>query len=141
MTGFESPSDVHAGNAEVHGHQLRTALLDMGSVTEVSKIEFADGTLTAERNIEGAREVVTCKVPAVVSCEKGLNNPRSANLKGIMAAKKKPLETVDAAGASAGFKAVSLELPPPRPEGRILGEGAGAVSALIDALKNEAKVL
>jgi len=117
-------------------------MLDMGSVTEVNKLEFEGGTLTAERNIEGAREVVTCKTPAVVSCEKGLNSPRSANLKGIMAAKKKPLETVAAEGdLPVGFKAVSLTLPPPRAEGRILGEGAAAVPALIEALKNEAKVL
>lgn len=116
-------------------------MLGMASITEVSKLELADGTLTAERAIEGAREVVTCRTPAVISCEKGLNSPRSANLKGIMAAKKKPLEVVEAPAVESGFKAVSLTLPPARPEGRIVGEGAGAVPALIDALKNEAKAI
>jgi len=116
-------------------------MLGMPSITEVSKLELADGVLTAERSIEGAREIVTCPTPAVVTCEKGLNNPRSANLKGIMAAKKKPLETVDAPAVTAGFKLVSLTLPAPRAAGRIVGEGAAAVPALIDALKNEAKAL
>ena len=64
------------------------ARLGYGCVTEVSKLELADGTFTAERDIEGAREIVSCKTPAVISCNKGLNEPKPANLKSIMAAKK-----------------------------------------------------
>ena len=58
-----------------------------------------------------------------------------------MAAKRKPLEEVDAADVSPATTVTSLSLPPARPDGRILGEGAGAVDALIDVLRNEAKVL
>ena len=117
------------------------ARLGFACVTEVNKLELADGVFTAERDIEGAREVVTCKTPAVISCNKGLNEPRYANLKGIMAAKKKPLEDAAAELPDAGMEIVSLELPPARPAGRIIGNGAEAVPALIDALRNEAKAL
>ena len=116
-------------------------LLDMPSLTEVSKLELEGTTLTAERDIEGAREVVKCSAPAVVSCNKGLNEPRYANLKGIMQAKKKPLDEVEASDLQPGFSIESLTLPPERPAGRIVGEGAAAVGALIEALKNEAKVI
>jgi electron transfer flavoprotein beta subunit len=117
------------------------AHLGFGCVTEVNKLELQDGVFTAERDIEGAREVVTCKTPAVISCNKGLNEPRYANLKGIMAAKKKPLEEAAAELAAPAMAIVSLELPPARAAGKILGEGVDAVPALIDALRNEAKAL
>ena len=117
------------------------ARLGFACVTEVSKLELADGVFTAERDIEGAREVVTCQTPAVISCNKGLNEPKPANLKSIMAAKKKPLEEAPAELPAPAMEIVSLELPPPRAEGRIVGEGADAVPALIEALRNEAKAI
>ena len=117
------------------------ARLGFACVTEVTKLELADGNFTAERDIEGAREVVSCKTPAVISCNKGLNEPRYANLKGIMAAKKKPLEESAADLPAAAMEIVSLELPPARAAGRIIGEGAAAVPALIEALRNEAKAI
>ncbi|MCA8975830.1 MAG: electron transfer flavoprotein subunit beta/FixA family protein [Planctomycetes bacterium] len=115
--------------------------LGFGCVTEVSKLALEGDSFTAERDIEGAREVVTCKLPAVLSCQKGLNEPRYPNLKGIMAAKKKPLEEAAAQLPEAAIEIVSLALPPGRAAGRIVGEGAAAVPALIDALRNEAKAL
>ncbi len=76
--------------------------------------------------MEGAREVYECAIPAAVTADKGLNEPRYASLKGIMAAKKKPIETKDLASlglsadhAAARVKWTKLELPPPRPEGKI----------------------
>jgi electron transfer flavoprotein beta subunit len=117
------------------------ARLGFACVTEVVKLTLEGDTFTAERDIEGAREVLTCKTPAVLSCQKGLNEPRYANLKGIMAAKKKPFEEKAAELGGATLEIVSLALPPARPPGRIVGEGAGAVPALIEALRNEAKVL
>jgi electron transfer flavoprotein beta subunit len=116
-------------------------LLDMACVTEVSKLTLEGETFTAERDIEGAREVLTCKLPAVISCQKGLNEPRYPNLKGIMAAKKKPLEEIAAQVAEPAFTVEALALPPQRPPGKIVGEGAAAVPTLIAALRNEAKVL
>jgi len=116
------------------------ALLDLACVTEVKALTLDSSVFTAERDIEGGREVVRCPVPAVISTQKGLNEPRYASLKGIMAAKKKPFEEVAAQIPGAGVSVASLTLPPARPDGRILGEGADAVGALVDALKNEAKV-
>lgn len=116
-------------------------LLDMPCVTDVVELSIADGHCTAVRDIEGGREKVRCATPAVISSNKGLNEPRYANLKGIMAAKKKPTETIDADQIAAATTVTSISLPPERPPGRILGEGPGAVSALIEALQNEAKVL
>ena len=116
-------------------------MLGFGCITEVGKIELTDGVFHAERDIEGAREAVECKTPAVISCNKGLNEPRYANLKGIMSAKKKPLEEVAAEMPEPALSIESLELPAARAEGRILGEGADAVPALLDALSNEVKIL
>ena len=115
--------------------------LGFACVTEINKLGLDGDTFTAERDIEGAREVVTCKTPAVLSCQKGLNEPRYANLKGIMAAKKKPLDAVAAEVPAAGMEVIAMTLPPARAAGKILGEGAAAVPALIDALRNEAKAL
>src|SRR5262249_32541702 len=107
----------------------------------ISHLELANGKGTAEREVEGGIEVVEFTLPAVLTTDKGLNDPRYPALKGIMAAKKKPLE-VKAASNSAGSVAVlELSLPAGRKEGRILGEGPGCIPALIDALRNEAKVL
>jgi electron transfer flavoprotein beta subunit len=77
----------------------------------------------------------------VLTCTKGLNEPRYASLKGIMAAKKKPLEERDAAGLTDLLATRSMELPPARAEGRILGEGPGAVDELMRVLRQEAKIL
>ena len=111
------------------------ARLGFACVTEVTKLVLENGVFTAERDIEGAREVVTCKTPAVVSCNKGLNEPRYANLKGIMAAKKKPFVEQPAQLGARGVEVVSLTLPAARAAGKIVGNGAEAVPALIAALR------
>jgi electron transfer flavoprotein beta subunit len=118
-------------------------LLDLPSVSAVAHLEVADGKGTAEREIEGGIEEIEFTLPAVVTADKGLNEPRYPALKGIMAAKKKPLEvkTPAAESGGGGVTVLQLSLPAARKEGRIVGEGPGAVSALLDALRNEAKVL
>ncbi|MCA8943637.1 MAG: electron transfer flavoprotein subunit beta/FixA family protein [Planctomycetes bacterium] len=112
-------------------------ILDLPCVTEVQSLALEGGVYTAARDIEGAREVVSCPTPAVISTNKGLNEPRYANLKGIMAAKKKPLETIDVTTIAPATTVAELTLPPERPEGKILD----TVDELIAALKNDAKVL
>jgi electron transfer flavoprotein beta subunit len=77
----------------------------------------------------------------VITCNKGLNEPRYAGLKGIMAAKKKPLEEAEAAAVENQATVVQLALPAARKAGRIVGQGAEAVPALIKALRDEAQVL
>ncbi len=132
---FVGKQSVDSDDSQV-GPRL-AAMLGIASITEVAKLTLQDGTFTAERDIEGAREVVRCKAPAVITTQKGLNEPRYASLKGIMAAKKKPLEEIDAQKTTPATEVASLSLPPERPAGKILPD----VAALVAALKNEAKVL
>ena len=77
----------------------------------------------------------------MLTIDEGLNTPRLPNLKGIMAAKKKPLESRPAQLGDARVRVTKIELPADRPPGRILGEGVGAVPELIRLLQTEAKVL
>jgi len=116
-------------------------LLELPAVGAVAKLEIADGKGVAEREIEGGVEVVEFTLPAVVTADKGLNEPRYPALKGIMAAKKKPLDTKPITLAAPGLEFAALAYPPERQAGRIVGEGAEAVPALIEALRTEAKVL
>ena len=116
-------------------------LLGVPSVGAVGTLEIGDGKGSAEREIEGGVEVVEFALPAVVTAEKGLNEPRYPALKGIMAAKKKPLEVKPVTLGDAGLEVLELAYPPERKAGRIVGEGADAVPALIEALQTEAKVL
>jgi len=115
--------------------------LGIPCITEVVKLEIEDGKVVAEREVEGARETVEASLPCAITCMKGLNEPRFASLKGIMAAKKKPLETVEVDLGAPAVEVVAMTMPPARPEGRIVGEGAAAVPELVRALREEAKVL
>jgi electron transfer flavoprotein beta subunit len=115
--------------------------LQLPRANVVVKLELQGDKVVCRRQIEGAEEVVEMPTPCVVSAQKGLNEPRYASLKGIMAAKKKPIETKDAGNAEARLDVVKLEAPPPRPSGRIVGKGKDAVPELVRLLREEAKVL
>jgi electron transfer flavoprotein beta subunit len=105
------------------------------------KLELGEGTFKAEREVEGGSELVEGALPAVITAQKGLNEPRYASLKGIMAAKKKTIEEVDAVPATVGTQTIALALPPERAAGRKLeGDAAAQAQALIQTLKDEAKV-
>ena len=116
-------------------------LLDLPCVTGVSKLEIAGGKGTAQRAVEGAVEVVEFPLPAVITVDEGLNKERLPSLKGIMAAKKKPLETKPAQLGQPGVTITKMELPAERAAGRIVGEGAAAVPELVRLLQSEAKVI
>jgi electron transfer flavoprotein beta subunit len=127
-----------------YNHQvgpMLAELLGIPCITSVAHLRIEGGTIEAEREIEGGVEVVACALPAVITCDKGLNNPRLPSLKGIMAAKKKPLDTKPTALGPAGLEVLGLELPAERQPGRIVGEGPDAVPALVNLLRTEAKVL
>jgi electron transfer flavoprotein beta subunit len=115
--------------------------LDMPCVSVVVKLDINGTAATAEREIEGGREKVAFSLPAVVTCQKGLNTPRYASMKGIMMAKKKTVDEVATTLAPAKMKVAKFELPPPRADGKIVGEGPDAVPALVKALREEAKVI
>jgi electron transfer flavoprotein beta subunit len=116
-------------------------LLDIPSVSVVVELEIADGKARATREIEGGHEIVETGLPCLVTAQKGLNEPRYPSLKGIMAAKKKPIEELEAAAIESRIETISIGLPPARPTGRIVGEGVEAVPELVRLLKQEAKVL
>ncbi len=127
-----------------YNHQvgpLVAELLGLPCVTAVSHLDIEGTKGVAEREIEGGIEVVDFSLPAVLTTDKGLNEPRLPALKGIMAAKKKPLEVKAVQPGSGTVEIVALTPPPERKEGKIVGEGAGAVGELVRLLREEAKVL
>src|SRR5687767_1571099 len=112
--------------------------------------EAIDGegkTIRIGRQVEGGLEIFEVPLPAVLSAQKGLNEPRYPTLKGIMGAKKKEIKDVKASdlGISADapqLPVVTLEALPPRPPGRIIqGDVATAVKELVRSLREEAKVI
>jgi electron transfer flavoprotein beta subunit len=116
-------------------------LLDLPCVTTVAHLTIEGAKGIAEREIEGAVEVVEFPLPAVLTTDKGLNEPRYPALKGIMAAKKKPLEVKAAPVGPGALEILALAPPPERQAGKIVGEGVAAVSELVRLLREEAKVL
>jgi electron transfer flavoprotein beta subunit len=116
-------------------------LLGRACVTSVSKFEVTGNSLTAHREVEGGTDVLSMDLPAVLSITKGEFEPRYASLKGIMMAKKKPLEQKDAQATEGRLTLVSLVEPAQRAEGRIVGEGPEAASELVRLLREEAKAL
>ena len=138
---------VGGDNAQVPG--LVAEILDLPQVTTVVKVEVQDGKATVEREIEGAHETWDVTLPAVLSAQKGLNEPRYASLKGIMAAKKKLIETKGAAdlGLTAEqlapkTKVVALDLPPSRSAVKMIeGDADTQVKELLRLLHEEAKVI
>jgi electron transfer flavoprotein beta subunit len=116
-------------------------LLNLPCVTAASQLEIANGKGSARRDLEGAAELVEFPLPAVVTIDEGIARPRYPSLKGIMAAKKKPLESKPAQLGPVRVSVTAMALPPDRPAGRIIGEGTAAVAELVKLLQNEAKVL
>lgn len=115
--------------------------LDFACVSEVVGLEITGTKGIAKRETENGVETVEFSLPAVVTCNKGLNEPRRASLKGIMAVKAKPIAEEAFENVANQALVTKVELPPARKAGRIVGEGAAAVPALIEALRNEARVL
>jgi len=128
---------------------LTAELLNLPCVTSLSAFELDGEVATVERDIEGGREVYEVTLPAAFTTDKGLNEPRYASLKGIMAAKKKPLDVKDAAalGLEAAtlaprVKITALSLPPSRPPVKMIeGDAATQAKELLRLLHEEARVI
>ncbi len=116
-------------------------LLGWPCVTVVTKLEISPGKVRAEREIEGGIEVCECALPAVITAQKGLNEPRYASLKGIMAAKKKEILEQDVTLSAPGLVTSSMSLPAGRSAGRMVGSGKEAVPELVRILREEARVI
>ena len=120
---------------------MTATLLGLPCATAVSEFEMGDGIVTCRRGVEGGTEVLELDLPAVITMTKGKFEPRYASLKGIMAAKRKPLDQKEAQGGEARLTVKKLAYPPERPAGRIVGEGPDAAPELVRLLREEAKAL
>jgi electron transfer flavoprotein beta subunit len=121
--------------------QMLAALMDIPQATFASKVAFADGTLCVTREVDGGLETISMGLPAVITTDLRLNEPRYVTLPNIMKAKKKELDIMkpEALGVDVTphLKTIKVEEPPKRTAGILVAD----VAALVDKLKNEAKVI
>ena len=142
----ESPGLVILGKQAIDDDanqvgQMLAALLDWPQATFASKVEIAEGKATVKREVDGGLETVEMSLPAVITTDLRLNEPRYATLPNIMKAKKKPLDTLDPAGLGVDVtpRLATLEVvEPPKRKG---GGRVADVAELVSKLRNEAKVL
>lgn len=142
----ESPDLVILGKQAIDDDsnqtgQMLAALTDMPQATFASKVVIADGKATVTREIDGGLETLSMSLPAVITTDLRLNEPRYATLPNIMKAKKKPLDTTtpEALGVDVTPRLKTLKVmdPPSRKAGIIVPD----VATLLEKLRNEAKVL
>jgi len=121
--------------------QMLSALTGMPQATFASKVDFEGETLKVTREVDAGLESISVKMPAIVTTDLRLNEPRYAKLPNIMKAKKKPLETTPVADTgvdvSSGLSVVEVSEPPNREAGIIVSD----VAELVEKLRNEAKVI
>ncbi|NUM31429.1 MAG: electron transfer flavoprotein subunit beta/FixA family protein [Bacteroidetes bacterium] len=118
---------------------LLAEMLNIPSVNVVSKIEIEGSKIKATRDIDGGREELECTMPCVISAQKDLSEARIPNMRGIMAARTKPLKVVDAVSENDFSEFVNFELPPAKTGVKLIdAENAGE---LIDLLRNEKKLI
>ena len=121
--------------------QMLAALLGWPQGTFASKVEISGGVATVTREVDGGLETVALTLPAVITADLRLNEPRYASLPNIMKARKKPIETIKPAdlGVDPAPRLTTIKVaePPPRKAGVKVAD----VAALVDKLRNEAKVI
>jgi len=121
--------------------QMLAALADLPQATFASKVEIAADKATVTREVDGGVETLTLNLPAIITTDLRLNEPRYVTLPNIMKAKKKPLETVTPENLGVNVTPRLTTLKVSEPPGRKAGVKVADVAALLDKLKNEAKVL
>ncbi len=146
VVGEEQPQLVIMGKQAIDSDnnqtaQMLAALTGMGQGTFASKVQVADGKVQVTREIDGGLQTVELTLPAVVSTDLRLNEPRYASLPNIMKAKKKPLDVkaADSYGVALDSKVQTLSVK--APESRTAGVVVGSVAELVSKLKDEAKVI
>ena len=146
ITERENPGLVILGKQAIDDDanqtgQMLGALLGWGQGTFASNIEIKDGSASVTREIDGGLETVAVKMPAVITTDLRLNEPRYASLPNIMKAKKKPIDIIPVAGSGVDttprLEIIKVEEPPARQAGIKVAD----VSELVDKLKNEAGVI
>jgi len=121
--------------------QMLAALLGWPQATFASKVELADGVAKVTREVDGGLETLELKLPAIVTTDLRLNEPRYVTLPNIMKAKKKQLDTVSPADLGVDVKPRLKTLKVAEPAARSAGIKVPDVATLVDKLKNEAKVV
>lgn len=121
--------------------QMLAALAGYAQGTFTSKLEIADGKANVTREIDGGMQHLALPLPAVITADLRLNEPRYASLPNIMKAKKKPLETLTPADLGVTIKETLKTLKIEAPEARKAGVKLSSVDELVEKLKNEAKVI
>ncbi len=121
--------------------QILAEILNYNSVSVVVDLKIEGSKVTTEREIEGGKEVVETELPVIITTQKGLNEPRYASLKGIMAAKKKVIAERTPEKYFNKTELIDINLPPTKQPGRIIGTDSSAVPELIKLLREEAKVI
>lgn len=114
-------------------------LLDIPSVSIIKKLDIDGNTATVEREIEGGKEVLTIPFPLVAGTAEGVAEPKIPNMRGIMSARTKPLQVIEAAAVTTQENVLDYETPAPR--GQVKLVPADDVAKLVDLLHNEAKVI
>jgi electron transfer flavoprotein beta subunit len=121
--------------------QMLAALMDIPQATFASKVAFVDGTLNVTREVDGGLETISMALPAVITTDLRLNEPRYVTLPNIMKAKKKVLDIMKpeelGVDVAPHLKTIKVEEPAKRTAGILVAD----VAALVDKLKNEAKVI
>ena len=134
LTGKET---IDYNSSSVGG--MLAGLLDMPFISLATKLEVNGNTAEVTREIEGGEEVDELSLPAVISCQKGIAEQRIPNMRGIMAARTKPLKVVEAASIDSLTKVVSFELPLAKAGVKLIA--ADNVEELAHLLHEEAKVI
>ncbi len=142
----EQPSLVILGKQAIDDDanqtgQMLAALADLPQATFASKVEVADGKAQVTREVDGGMETLSLSLPAVVTTDLRLNEPRYVTLPNIMKAKKKPLETITPEDLGVDVTPRIKTLKVAEPAGRQAGVKVPDVATLVDKLKNEAKVI
>ena len=142
----ESPGLIISGKQAIDGDnnqtgQMLAALTDMPQGTFASKIEIDGEKVKVTREIDGGLQTVNLNMPAIITTDLRLNEPRYASLPNIMKAKKKPLEQLNASDLGVDTKARIEQIKVEEPPKRKAGIKVASVSELVQKLKNEAKVI
>ena len=121
--------------------QMLAALADLPQATFASKVELTADSVTVAREVDGGSETLKLTIPAIVTTDLRLNEPRYVTLPNIMKAKKKPIEqlTPDALGVDTAPRLITLKVE--EPAKRQGGRKVGSVAELVDKLRNEARVI
>lgn len=134
LMGRES---IDYNSGVVHG--LVGEMLGIPSVSPVMKLELQGNKATLAREIEGGKEYAEVSLPFVAGCQEPIAEWKIPNMRGIMSARTKPLQVIEAVAADSGLQLQKFELPPPK--GAVKMISADNMTELVNLLKNEAKVI